>query len=227
VLLTAAVELEVLHQFSGLTGDGSGPSSLVLGADGHLYGTTLGAYGPLIPPGYSAGTLFELAPGSPLQTLATFGPNGTADGFQPSALLQAADGRFYVGTSALSFTCGDEQMGHLLSFTASAKTPETLYRFDGEQGVSPSLFLQSKAGRVFGATRGGLGYTEQGECVPMPASIFEITLPDQVSTLHRFAASDGGPTARPVALTAGEDAQLVGLLSEGTTSPAELFRLSP
>jgi hypothetical protein len=61
----------------------------------------------------------------------------------------------------------------------------------------------------------------------MAASIFEITLPDQVTTLHRFSASDSGPTARPVALTAGKDGELVGLLSEGSTSPAELFRLSP
>jgi uncharacterized repeat protein (TIGR03803 family) len=229
--LTATGELEVLHQFSGLTGDGSGPSALLLGADGHLYGTTLGAFGPLIPPGFSAGTLFELQPGGPLKTLATFGPNGDAEGFQPAALLRAADERLIVGTSALSFTCSDGLMGDLVSVTPSASAPQTLYRFDGEEGVGPSILLQTSEGRIFGATRGGRGYSEQHECVVMPASVFELELPDAVTTVHRFdvddAAAAGGSTAHPVALTEGADGELVGLLSEGAGTAAELFRLTP
>lgn len=221
---------EVLHTFGGLTEDGSAPSSLLLAADGGLYGTTLGAFGPLIPPGFSAGTVFQLAAGDPLRTLVTFGPSGTAAGFQPAALIQTQDGRFYAATSNLNFTCSDGLMGTIARFTPQELPPVTVYEFDGAQGVGPALLVQAEDGRIYGATRGGPGYSEQDECVSQPATVFELEPDGDLVTQHRFgesgSASQAGATlARPTALVGGPGGTLMGLLSEGQGTPAELFQL--
>ncbi|HSB69072.1 MAG TPA: choice-of-anchor tandem repeat GloVer-containing protein [Candidatus Methylomirabilis sp.] len=91
-----------LHEFSGT--DGANPAAgLLLGADGNLYGTTLGdcTYGDVTCTSTSAGkhgTVFRLAPdGSAFTTLHTF---GGAEGANPQTpLIQDPDGHFYGTTS--------------------------------------------------------------------------------------------------------------------------------
>jgi hypothetical protein len=81
--LTAAAQAQtftILASFSD--SNGSSPNTLVQGADGNFYGTTL------------FGDIFKMTPAGALTTLYTF-PN-----FRPeNSLMQASDGNFY-GTNA-------------------------------------------------------------------------------------------------------------------------------
>jgi uncharacterized repeat protein (TIGR03803 family) len=94
--------LTVLYSFSGGASDGSQPNGLVMGSDGNLYGTTAG-----LQPGQSCGvcspgalgsigTVFRITPDGVLTTLYSF---GSADGQNPTALVQGNDGNFYGATS--------------------------------------------------------------------------------------------------------------------------------
>ena len=90
--------LSSLYSFTGFSDGGSPWGGLVQSTDGNLYGTTQsgGTYG--------YGTVFRIAPGGSLATLAQF------DGYQganPSAaLVQAADGNLY-GTTQTGGASGD------------------------------------------------------------------------------------------------------------------------
>jgi len=87
----------VLHDFAYSTGDtsqpapgsdGSVPSTLILGMDGNLYGTTTvgGTYG--------AGTIFMIALPSGTETV-LYSLNGAGDGSAPRDLVQGSDGNLY------------------------------------------------------------------------------------------------------------------------------------
>lgn len=82
----------ILVSFSGA--NGSGPNSLVQGADGNFYGTTAGGGAK------NRGTVFKLTPGGTLTTPYSFcaQPN-CPDGNSPYAgLILAKDGNFYRTT---------------------------------------------------------------------------------------------------------------------------------
>ena len=92
----------VIHDFTGLGGDGSRPSanaSLALGGDGALYGTTF--YGGVA----DAGTIFRFD-GDGYDVVYSFtGENG--DGANPYAgLIKAGDGALYGTTLNAGLTCG-------------------------------------------------------------------------------------------------------------------------
>jgi uncharacterized repeat protein (TIGR03803 family) len=89
--ITSGGKLATLYTFAGP--DGRQPSTLVLGNDGNLYGTT--EFGGTA----NYGTVFQLTPAGKLTTLINF---NTVDsgGIYPSAgLLLAKDGFFYGATS--------------------------------------------------------------------------------------------------------------------------------
>jgi len=95
--VTPSGTLTVLHSFCSDDdcADGFDPrATLVEGADGSLYGTTLEGGGKV-----SAGTIFKITPGGKLTTLYRFCAEFQCpDGELPSGLVQGSDGSFYGTT---------------------------------------------------------------------------------------------------------------------------------
>ncbi len=82
----------VLHTFTPSV-DGSGPSGLILGADGNFYGSA-GAPGPT-----GGGTVFMMTPTGAVTLLYSFGNDTSIDGSSPSGVIQDPDGNLYGATS--------------------------------------------------------------------------------------------------------------------------------
>jgi uncharacterized repeat protein (TIGR03803 family) len=101
--MTTGGRATLLHQFTGMNGDGSYPNDdLVLASDGTVYGTTSrGGDGSNPELGIDAsghGTVFKIAPDGTVSTLYMF--TGGTDGAYPSAgLAIGADGQLYGTTN--------------------------------------------------------------------------------------------------------------------------------
>ncbi len=123
--LTAAGGFTALYSFSadngsGTNADGIGPSALLQGTDGNLYGATQngGANG--------GGTLFRATLTGALTTLYTFGAASSdttinVDGANPSGIVQGRDGNFY-GTT---LSGGPDALGTIFAW-AGAGAPAFL-----------------------------------------------------------------------------------------------------
>jgi uncharacterized repeat protein (TIGR03803 family) len=109
---------KILHSFCSLANcaDGSTPTSLILGSDGNVYGSTIA--GPSSSPfctNSGCGTIFRTTLNGNLTILHTF--TGLADGFQPLGIIQGADGNFYGTNSAGS----PVMSGNVFSLTAAVE----------------------------------------------------------------------------------------------------------
>jgi uncharacterized repeat protein (TIGR03803 family) len=154
--------------------DGGIPSaSLILGANGNFYGTTVsgGTIG--------LGGVFELSAGGKLKTIYNFSNSG----FNSSALIQAVDGNFYGITEA----GGASGHGTVFKITPTGNFA-TLYNFcpqtncaDGS--LPSSALVQASNGNLYGSTISGGNYGY--------GTIFQITPSGTLTTLHSFDFSDG------------------------------------
>jgi uncharacterized repeat protein (TIGR03803 family) len=139
--ITASGTLTILYDFDGT--NGANPyGTLLLAADGNMYGTTSGD-------GIRFGTVFKLTPAGVVTILHGF------DGSDlPSAgLVQATDGKLY-GTT---FFGGGFGYGQIFSITTSG-TFTTLYSFpssDGVDGQNPFGLMQHTNGKLYGFTNQG------------------------------------------------------------------------
>jgi len=124
--------------------DGAGPTRLLQGIDGFLYGTTQGEGTN------GAGTVFKISLQGKMTTLHSF---VFTDGAFPSALVQATDGNFY-GTTSQTLT---GFTGTVFQITPGG-TVTTLHTFNGSDGASPSAALvQATDGNFYGTTTEGGG----------------------------------------------------------------------
>lgn len=170
--------------------NGAGPTSLVEGNDGFLYGTT-GSGGA-----NNQGVVFKLSQGGNIQVLHSFCslPN-CADGNQPLTLLLANDRNLY-GATAYSFP------GTLFRIT-SAGAYTLLHTFDrsvdGPQCIGMTL---ASDGNIYGTTLGGVGVF---------TVLFRLTPSGQYTLLHTFRYADF-PISGPVQ---GSDGNLYGISRAG------------
>jgi uncharacterized repeat protein (TIGR03803 family) len=202
--ITSEGTLTTLLSFDGA--DGAGPSGLLQAADGNFYGTTYegGDLSCTLNPGYGCGTVFKMTPAGKLTTLESF--DGT-DGFQPSGLVQAANGKFYGTTYAggnLLPNCATVGpavgCGTVFGITAAGKVT-TVHSFDFTDGALPiGRLIQGTNGSFFGTTSIG-----GANCAPYGCgTVFEITTSGTLTTLHSFDQTDGnGPEAGLVQATNG------------------------
>jgi uncharacterized repeat protein (TIGR03803 family) len=145
----------ILYNFEGSPNDGAVPSgSLLLDADGNLYGTTQngGTYG--------YGTVFELSPsgsGWKEQVLYNF-TLGSDGGYPMAGLVADPQGNLY-GTTALGGTCTAGGCGVVfeLSPTGSGWALTVIHNFTGSpDGASPTAtLLRDNAGNLYGTTNSG------------------------------------------------------------------------
>jgi uncharacterized repeat protein (TIGR03803 family) len=220
LLLTAlcsvshAYTFKTLILFDGTNGGTPVDTSLVQGANGNLYGTTLGGGA------HGSGTVFEMTPAGAVTTLYSFcSLTNCADGALPyGGLVLASDGNFYGTTSQGGAVDGTS--GTIFKITPAGKLT-TLHSFhyatDGSNPIAP--LIQAADGKLYGLTAGG-GPLNTG-------TFFKITLGGLLTTLSDFpgATSLNGP------LIQGSDRNFYGSSelggANGTSGHGMLFKLTP
>jgi uncharacterized repeat protein (TIGR03803 family) len=198
--LTPSGSLTVLHSFSG--SDGSGPSALVIGPDGELYGTTQtgGAN--------NAGTAFKITLSGVFTTLYSFQQSLAGGEASPGRLTPGNDGNFY----GITMYGGDNSCGSIFQITPSGAVT-TLYSFLSDSGASSGTdgLVLATDGSFYGAT----GHF-----------LFKITTGGVMTPLHTFTDSEGSPTTAE--LVQGTDGTFYGTTELGGVSGAgSVFSFSP
>jgi len=198
---------QVLYSFTGGS-DGGGPSSLLVGHDGNLYGITVG--GGL----YGWGVVFQLVPsagGWTENVLYAF--TGNTDNYYPAGLLQDSQGNLYGFTNCVGYGggCnGFDVVGYVFELSPSGGgwVFTVIYNNAGECDSSVnaihSLAIDA-AGNLY-AGQGGLDlqvnyYYYCGEVVAVPshtvlvranADIFTNLISDANGNLYGTTATCGG-----------------------------------
>jgi uncharacterized repeat protein (TIGR03803 family) len=209
--LTPGGQLTTLYSFCSQSNcaDGGGPSVLVQGRDGNLYGIT-GAGGSGHQCSFRSsgcGTVFKITTKGVLTTLHSFCVESSClDGYQPSSLALAAEGGFY-GTAAQGGSSGNGTF-FVMSPTGSVTA---LHSFTHTEGSYPNGVIEGTDGNFYGTTRvqGGTGN----------GTIFQITPSGQVNILYNFCSSslcsDGGVPWS--GLVQGTDGNFYGTTNDGGT----------
>jgi uncharacterized repeat protein (TIGR03803 family) len=202
--------LTTLESFTGGDDGGSpGYGSLLMDANGNLFGTTLSG-GPA-----GGGTVFELVntgSGFTLQTLATFDPNDTVNGNTPFAgLTMDASGNLF-GVTQAGGASGSGTVFELANTGSGYGQLQTLTSFSGAaNGAYPmGTLLADGAGDLFGTTQSG-GVNGQGTVFEMVKGASGYSL----QTIYQFNFTDGAaPTG---ALIADGNGDLFGTTAQGGT----------
>lgn len=173
---SSAQTFKTLHNFCSTTNtvgaclDGEDPSgTLVQGANGDLYGTTLNGGTN------NGGTVFKVTTAGKLTTIYNFCSQAScADGSGPEGgLVLATNGNFYgvaSGGGAFGF-------GTVFKITAAGKLT-TLHSFNQTDGETPMVgLIQATNGNLYGTTNGSAANT---------GTAFQITPSGTLTTLHIF-----------------------------------------
>ncbi len=127
--ISAAGSPSTIYSFGGSTSDGATPdSTLLMGGDGNLYGTTRSGGA------HAKGTVFEITTGGTLTVLYSFG-NSTADGVGPIAGLAGGTGGSFYGTTYSGGVNGTGTVFKLVVTTPGGGSG------GGAMFISPLLFL--------------------------------------------------------------------------------------
>ena len=183
----------VIHAF-GATPAALARGPMIQGSDGNVYGTTASE-------GMSgSGTVFKITSAGVYTVLYSFA-GGTADGNDPTALIQGSDGDLYGTTGA----GGTSNNGTVFKITP-AGVETVLYSFaGGTDGALPTILINGSDGNFYGTTVAG-GASNRG-------TVFKITSAGLETVLHSFGSyADGlGPTS----LIQGSDGNFYGTMAAG------------
>jgi uncharacterized repeat protein (TIGR03803 family) len=162
----------------------TGPNGLTQGADGNIYGTTLGGgVTDNCNTASTSGTFFQLTPAGTLTTLAVF---CRLTGFHPdSPLVQAANGNFY-STTAMGGVSTSADQGTVYEMTPTGSIT-SLYSFCLQTGCPDG---KTPIGIALG-TDGNFYGTAELANADYKGTIFEITPAGQLTTLHTFTPTNG------------------------------------
>ena len=205
----------VLHNFTGIGGDGATPSAgLLLGRDGALYGTTFEG-GP-----NGSGTVFRLnTDGTGYRVLHTF-TGSVGDGVYPNeALVQGSDGALY-GTTSYGGTNGS---GTIFKLRTDGTGYAVVHNFTGSAGdgaIPLGGLVQGSDGAMYGASEFG-GWSRDG-------TLFKLNGDGTTySVLYGFSSSGGDGASPSGALVQGSDGALYGTASAGGTNDSgSVFKLN-
>lgn len=210
-----ALNVSVLHAFSG-GNDGQDPEPrLVQTADGSFFGETLGGGA------FGSGTLFKIAPDGSFTTVYTFsGP----DGAEPSGgLIVGPDGNLYGVTASGGNYFGSSGWGTgtIFQFDPATGVLTTLYKFPVDGASNPWTALTLGAdGSFYGTT---LGYNSGPNNF---GTVFRWNATVGFTTLHVFTGTDDGSTPRG-ALLQGVDGSFYGTTYfEGSLGYGTVFKIT-
>ena len=209
--LDTSGEVSVLYSFcpdNGRCENGSNPESLILSANGDLYGTTF-----IGGPGGGTGTFFSITAAGKLSTIASF-CRPECYGNPHGPVMQASDGDFY-GVA-----------GESVYRISSAGAFTILHRFCAQTGCldgsSPyGGLIQDASGNFYGTTESGGAHNG--------GTVYELTPGGQLTTLCSFcsepACADGERPFSKLLQTPGGD--LYGVTNRGGANGlGTVFRLS-
>jgi uncharacterized repeat protein (TIGR03803 family) len=223
-----------LYSFQGPP-DGTWPESVILDADGNLYGTTLyGGTGQCSNgPTPGCGTVFKVDPAGHETVLHSFG--GAPDGVDPmAALIRDAKGNLY-GTTFLGGKGGCYGYGCGTVFKISPAGKETVLHYfdDGADGANPGGSLLLVGSTLYGAAAaGGTGPCTNSTVVGCGV-VFKLEGRKE-TVLYNFQGPPDG--AGPISVVRDHDGNLYGTTSGGgntTTCPlgpigcGTVFKLDP
>lgn len=193
--MTEGGEVTVLHTFCENI-DGSRPNSVIVAADGKLYGTCA-QDGPLNGSDSDGGGTFWRAKRSgKVKRLFTFGPktlNGN-EAVAPTGIVQAPNGFFYGAANG----GGAASNGAIFRATAKGKV-KTIHSFSSSagDGADPETnFVLGGDGYFYGtASKGGLPLGDPHRS----GVIYRADVKGLVKVLHTYTIQDGmTPAAAPV-----------------------------
>jgi uncharacterized repeat protein (TIGR03803 family) len=231
--ITASGKFTVLHAFSPVDAklhntDGANPlRTVIIGADGNLYGTTrLGGQNTCGPRASGCGVAWVMTPWGSFSVVHQF----QATEGHAASLLQARDG-FLYGCAVFPFAAAGS--GTLFRMAPSGGHFESLHRFttvdgngansDGADCFEP--LVETGAGVLYGSTTYG---GPHGNGV-----VFRYSAAKGLEIVHAFSASnaagDNADGANPYArLTRGEDGALYSTASYGGTyGNGVVYRIRP
>jgi len=200
--------LTTLHSFAGT--DGDQPTSLVMGSDGVLYGTTLG--GGIYydgSAGTEAGTVFKITTSGVFTLLHSFWDSRDG-GLNPiGGLCEISPGVFYGTTSK----GGSNYRGTIFRITSEGLF-SSLFSFSLTNGDGPAATLfPADNGDYYGSTSGGGAFSY--------GTVFRFTTNGSLTVLHSFFEPTDGWA--PGGLVRGRDGNIYGLPWE----ESRLFRIVP
>jgi uncharacterized repeat protein (TIGR03803 family) len=202
-LFTLDTNYNLATPFFFSTNNGANPvTTLVLGTNGSLYGTTSQGGSA------SVGTVFKFTTNNTFSSLDSF---GGANGFTPNTLTLGSDGNFY-GTTFGSLT----NFGTIFQLRPDGALT-TLASFQTNTGYSPSFLIQASDGNFYGTTHQGGAYGF--------GTIFELTTNNGLIPLYSFAGTNAGPVAS--SLIQAADGNFYGTTSQGGNfGQGSIFKLS-
>jgi uncharacterized repeat protein (TIGR03803 family) len=209
----AAMMLTTMFAFDGT--NGAGPeATLVQGADGFLYGTTIcgGTNGAAADGGF--GTIFRISTNGEFRTLVHLNyPTGSNP---QSGLIQGKDGNFYGVTDY----GGDRGSGAVYRMSPDGVfTP--LASFAGLSGVYPHGLTEGADGCFYGTAYYG------GASPGFEGTVFKVTTNGALTALCSFNGTNGANPQAP--LLRATDGNFYGTTVEDGTNGGlgTLFRISP
>lgn len=199
----------ILHEFTGVGGDGASPMDSLTVDGTVLYGATRN--GGL----YNKGTIFSLNTDGSGYTILHHFTGGAGDGSEPFGPLLCDAGVLY-GTT---FYGGTNNLGTVFSMDADGSDFQLVLTFTGANGANPHHDVTLADGWLIGTTQKG-GANDKGVIVKVRPDGSDATI------IHTFAAGAGNGV-EPNGGLVYDGTFLYGMTHQGNNTAGTIYKIKP